>query len=261
MACARIAQTDGLHRAEAYGVSAALSHYLDGHTALIDLGVHHVELVHGSAIGVYESFIKCLVFRLVHRAVEIVLSPALSVAGFKESVSHIHAVGLYYGSRRVEEPEAAAVSLRNSLRQRLMSKRAGGYDRYGVVGYVRYLLGDIFDVRVAQYRVGHHSRKALAVDRKGSSGGNSAGIGASEQQRAEGTHLFLQESRRRVDAVRFERIGTHELAQLLAVMGGRELGRLGIEEANAHSSFRELKSRLAPRESGAYNIYIIIVYH
>ena len=233
---ARIAQTDRLHGAEAHGIPAALSHDLDRHTALVDLGVHHVELVHRSSLCVDQSLVESLVFFLVHRAVEIILSPALAVARLEERVLHIDRLRRNYRSRRIEEAQALAVFCGYIARQRLVSKRPRCDDDDALIGYPLDLLMHDLDQGVGEDRVGNHRREELAVDSQGSACRHGAFIGALQKQRAEGAHLFLQQARGGIHAVSLEGVGADDLAQLIRMMRRAELFGLAVDQSDRYAA-------------------------
>ena len=204
MTGAGITQTYGFHRSEAHRIDSALSHDLDRHTALIDLGIHHIELVHGSALGRYQSLIERLVLSLIHRAVEVVVSPSLAVARLKKGVIHINALSRHYRSSRVKKAQTLAETSRYIGGERLMGQRTRSDDHNAVGRYLGYLLTDDLDVRITDYSLGHHVREQLAVYRQGSARGDGASVGTAEQQGAESTHLLLEQTRRGVYSVSFE---------------------------------------------------------
>ena len=195
---ARVAQADRLQWAEADRVVPALRHHLDRHAALVDLRVHHVEIVDRRALRRNERLVKRLVFLFVHRAVDVIVVAA-AVARGREAVLHVEAFARDDRRGGVKKAEPAAAERGDPLGERVARQRAARDHHDAVRRDLRDLARHDLDIRVRAQPLGRKRRKAVAVDRQRAARRHAARVRAGDEQRAHAAHFLFQQARRAVD--------------------------------------------------------------
>ena len=244
---ARIGQADGLHRAVAQGLAAALGHDLDGQAA-VEIGdvLPRLELrLRAVQQGVDES----LVLGLVHGAVDIgggvAAGAFLVVARLPPGGVEIDAVGVDDGGDGVEEAEGVlAGQLQDGFGQGRGGQGAGGDD--DIVPILGRQAGDLLaldrDKRMGVQTVRHGLGETLAINRQRAAGRHLMGVATGHDDGVERTHFSVQQPHRVVfPVVRTEGVGTDQFGERVCVMGvGGHAGPAHLVDYDRHTGARNL---------------------
>ncbi len=181
-ACARVVETDALHRAVAQRFDTARRHHLDRHAAF-EVGRVLLPLLELGLFALVQRRDEGLILVLVHRAVDVVLAALVPARGHPADV-HVDAVAVNDRGNGVEEGEGvAARDLGNGVGQAGRGQRAGGDDgrarrRQGVDPFAHHL-----DVRMSGDPRGYFGGKGFAVHGQRRSGRHAMLVGRRHDQR------------------------------------------------------------------------------
>ena len=179
----RVGEADGLERAVAQGLAAALGHHLDGEAAL-EIGGVLLPVLELGLLGGEERVDEGLVLVPVHRAVEVGgalgFGVALVVAGLEPGLGEVDGLEMDDGGDGVEEGERALVGEGADGRgERRRGEGAGGDDDAGPVGGRE--AGDLGavdgDEGVGLEAGGDLGREGHAVDGERAAGGDGVAVG------------------------------------------------------------------------------------
>ena len=263
VAGAGIPQAHRLHRAEADGVVSPGGQHLDGHTALVHLGVPGVKAVDRRPLGVYQLLHKAVVLLLIHGAVEIVpLFPILvppAVAGGGEAPVHIQTLPGNNGGRRVEKAQTAPAQGLDFFRQGLACQRPSGHN-HRPLGNGAGLLPLHGNQGLALNGLSGQAGKLLPVHSQGAPGRHGGLLRAVHQQRAKTAHLFLQKTGGAVDAAGLQGVGADQLREALAVVGrGKFLG-LHLHQGDGNPLAGQRPGGLAPSQARPQHGHVLFFH-
>ena len=221
--------------------------HLDGHTALVHLGL--VEFVEQGGLGRHQGGVERLVFLFVQRAVDIVpraLRPVLPpVAGGAESVAHIHALSGDNGGGGIVKAQGTAAAAGDGTGQGFGSQGPGGNHRHPGFRQLGQLTVLHRDERMGPDLLRHQGGEAVPVYRQGPSGRHRALMGRRHAGRAETGHLLLEQPGRAGEPGGLEGIGTDQLGESRAVVGGGVFIRLHLDQPDRYPGIGGGKGRLA----------------
>ena len=169
LAITRVNEAYRLQRAEAHGVLASCSHFLNRHAGFKYI---MLKILYGSAFRIADSFPEGNVFLLrVEGAVEVV-GAALVVAG--GTVNLVIVQGIGGNNRCCGIKEVQIISLQQLFdigEKRVAGQRAAGYDDSAFKAFqVGHLFVDNGNKRIGLYCFGYGSGKAVAVDSQSAAG-------------------------------------------------------------------------------------------
>ena len=102
------------------------------------------------------------------------------------------------------------------------------------------------DARVRFDPAGHLGAEDVAVDGERAAGGHPGHLAGRHHQRAGAAHLFLEQADRVPERGAAEGVAAHELGQPIAVLGGRALLGLLLDQRHLDAPLGELPRALAP---------------
>ena len=246
-----VPQAHRAQRAVAHGVRPAGGHHLDGHAALVD--GEPVHLMQRRTLGGGQRLIERLILRLVEGAVEVIRLPP-AVAGGGENFVVVQTFGGDNGGHRVKKAQAAVPGEGGDAPgQRPLGERAGGDEqRRGLVD-VRRLLMAHRDVRMRFHHAGDLCREHVPVHRQRAARRHAGGLGGLQKMAAHGAHLQLEQSRRGIRALGFQRVGANQLGKAGALVGGGKPDGLLLVQRHLHAVVRQPQRGLAPGQTRAVN--------
>ena len=192
-ACVGVDKPHRAQRSVAQGIPSAPRHNLNGHTALVNLGVGDIEVVQGSALRRNKRVIKGVVLVPLHGAVYIVRLAPVVPRAHKNPV-HIHGIRGDNGRNGVEERKSSAEFLPQAFRKSVGGKRTRCNYHNSIGGKLRHLAGDNFNVRVGLNLLRNIFGEQLPVHRKRASGSNRGFFRRLHGHGAEAAHFFFQQT-------------------------------------------------------------------
>src|ERR1043166_3946643 len=249
LAGARVSQPYGLHRPEAQRVAPAPREFFNRQTSLEPARL--LEALQWHALGGDERVVEARVLLFVHRTVEVVVA-ALAVARGAEGDFGVDRISRDDRRDGVVEVEArAARQPRDLFGQGVGAERAGGDDRYRVVGDARRLLADERDVRVRGDALRDEFGELVAVNGERRARGHARPTRRVEDDRACAPQLLFQKIRGRARLVRLQGVRADDLGKPVRPMRGRRTHGAHLKEAHARAEARGLPRGLRARESAA----------
>ncbi len=259
-----VGQADGLHRAVAQGLAAALGHDLDRQAA-VEIG-DVLPLLEVSLGAVQQGVDEGFVLGLVHRAVDVgrlvAAGAFLVIARLAPGDVEVDAVGVQDRRDGVEEAERfLARGLQDGVGQGGRGQRAGGDD--DVVPVFRRNARDLFTHDGHEgmgFQLGRDSiRKADAVNRQGAARRHLIGVAGRHDQAVQRPHLGVQQADGvELPVVRPEGVGADQLGQARGVVGvGPHLLRLvpaHFVQDDGHARLGDLPGRFGSGEASADDV-------
>ena len=252
----RIREAHGLHGAEGRHHAAALRHAFDGHASLED--VLFLKAVDFSGFGGDQLVDKAVVFLLCHRAVEIIVSPA--VAAEAVHFAFVQGFPVHNGCGGIIKIQGGkAGKLRDGGRHFFAGERAGGNNHRSLRNRIR-LLTDDFNEGVMFQGFGDAGGEALPVHGQGVARGHAGLICPAHDQRIKPAHFFLQETDGIGKPVAPETVGTDQFGKGGGVMRGRRDGGPHFDKADANAPFCQLPGGFGARQAGADHSGLQIIH-
>ena len=229
----RVRQADRLENAEPQRVKAAACVNLDGHAALEYLGI--LKAVYRCFLSGGQRVPECLVLLAGERAVDIIRR-ALAVAG--SLVGGIHIDALSRDNRRggiVKVQEIAAHLGVDGLEQRIRGQRAGS-DDHSALRNLGHFTVDHLDIRVVLDLLGDGCREGFAVNRQCAACLNAMCIRTGEDKAVQTAQLLLEQTGGVRQLIRAQRVGAHQLGEIVRVVRRRVLHRLHLTQAHGDTA-------------------------
>ena len=208
-----------------------------------------VKVVQGGPLGGHQRGVEGLVLGLIEGAVEVIrLAPA--VAGGREHLAVVEALGGDDGGHRVVEVQAAAAGQPGDLPgQGPLGQGAGGdEDRRRLVDGGRFLPAD-GDVGVRFHQSGDPGAEGVPVDGQGPAGGHPDRLGGGQQARAHPAHLLLQKAGGGVQPLGLEAVGADQLGKAGALVGRGKMDGLLLVQGDLHPPPGQPEGGLAPGQA------------
>ena len=186
-------------------ILAALCQHLDRHAALINAQGILLKFMELHRFRMDQRIVKCEIFILFHRAVEIILTAAPAVARRIERTVHRDAFACDDRRRRIIEIQRFARERRNRRMQRVGGQRPCRDDDIPFRDF-RDLAGHQCDIRMRTDLLCDKRRKLVPVNRERAARFDGSFLGAGHEQRPEPAHFLLQQACRGVHTRCFQRV-------------------------------------------------------
>ena len=256
----RIAQADGLHRAEEQRLIAALGHRLDRHAPLKkDL---LFKILRRDPLCAHERVVKHAVFLGGQRAVQIICALALVIARLPECAGHIHALCCHDRRCRVVEIERVRACQRfDRGKQGVRGQRSRGTNDHVVLRQRFYLFADHLDVWMGFDLFCDPGGKRLTIDRLRTTGRHTRVVRRFHDKRAHAAQLLLEQPGTARQLVGAQRIAADQLSKAAGVMGDRLFLRAHFVESDRASPAGDLPGRFRSCQTGADHCDCVCLSH
>ena len=193
---------------------------------------------------------EVVILGLVERAVDVILAALVPTRGHPGHV-HVDAVAVDDGGDGVEESERVLPGFRgDGCGEGGAGQRPGGDDRRTFGQGVDAFAHD-GDVRMRVDRSRDFGGERFPVDGEGRAGGDAMRVRRAQDQRAEPTHLLMEQADRvMVRVVGAKAVRTHHFGEAVGFMRWRHVAATAhFAEAHGQASLGELPRRLASGEA------------